>query len=357
MIRRFTLPFFLSLAAAAPGLCAAQAGVAGASQTPVPDSIAVVGQRRNNPTSIVQISGLQPGHPINYRDVQRAILALYTSGQFDDVQMTQAQVGGKNVLVIHVHERPILARWAVRGVQRLSEHSVRDKVALAEGRPLDPAAVERGRARIDSQYHAQGYYLAQTKALFVYERDSSAVRVIFDITEGNRVAIAQVDFQGNTHFTDAQLAAQMSTSPEGFWWFHSGEYNDDKIGDDLHQKLPSFYGKQGYVDFQVLDDTLVMHEPTGKATLVVKVSEGEPYRIGTFEIVGNRRFSTEELETFYPFTGEQRSGILGLGGKHRTIYFDDQQWQDATRKLQTLYYNNGYIYVNVRPDEIGRAHV
>jgi len=23
--------------------------------------------------------------------------------------------------------------------------------------------------------------------------------------------------------------------------------------------------------------------------------------------------------------------------------------QEATRKLQTLYYNNGYIYVNVRP--------
>jgi len=355
VIRRLTLPFFFSLAAAAPGLCAAQAGAAGgATQTPVPDSIATAGQRRNNPTSIIQISGLQAGRPINYRDVQRAIQALYTSGQFDDVRMTQEQVGGKNVLVIHVHERPILARWAVRGVQRLAEHSVRDKVALTEGRPIDPAAVERGRARIDSTYHAQGYYLAQTKPVFVYERDSSAVRVIFDITEGNRVAIAQVDFQGNTHFTDEQLAAQMSTSPEGFWWFHSGEYNDDKIGDDLHQKLPSFYGKQGYVDFQVLDDTLVMHEPTGKATLVVKVSEGEPYRIGTFEVVGNRRFSTEELETFYPFTGERSSGLLGLGGKHRIVYFDDQAWQEATRKLQTLYYNNGYIYVNVRPDVLRR---
>jgi len=88
-----------------------------------------------------------------------------------------------------------------RGVQRVSEHSVRDKVALAEGRPLDPANVERARARIDSLYHAKGYYLARTKPLYVYERDSSGIRVIFDIEEGNRVAIAQVDFQGNTHFT------------------------------------------------------------------------------------------------------------------------------------------------------------
>jgi len=355
VIRRLTLPFLLSVAAAAPTLCAAQAGVSGgAPQTPAPDSIAVVGQRRNSPIGVIQISGLVPGRPLNYRDVQRAIQALYSSGQFDDVRITQAQAGGKNVLVIHVHERPMLVKWAVRGVQRLSEHSVRDKVAMSEGRPLDPAGVERGRARIDSLYHAKGYYLARTKPLYVYERDSSGVRVIFDIDEGNRVAIAQVDFQGNTHFTDEQLAAQMATQPEGFWWYHSGEYNDDKLSDDLHQKLPSFYGKQGFVDFQVLDDTLDVQERGGKATLVVKVSEGEPYRIGTFEIVGNRRFSTDELETFYPFTGEQRSGILGLGGKHRTIYFDDQQWQDATRKLQTLYYNNGYIYVNVRPDVLRR---
>ncbi len=158
MIRRLTLPFLLSFAAAAPGLCAAQAGVAGgAAQTPVPDSIAVVGQRRNSVISIIQISGLVPGRAINYRDVQRAVQALYNSGQFDDVAVTQSPTAaGKNVLVIRVHERPLLVKWAVRGVQRVAEHSVRDKVALAEGRPLDPAGVVRARARIDSLYHAQG---------------------------------------------------------------------------------------------------------------------------------------------------------------------------------------------------------
>ncbi|MGH7519983.1 MAG: outer membrane protein assembly factor BamA [Gemmatimonadales bacterium] len=357
MIRRLTLPFFFSLAVLAPGLCMAQGeGAAGGlAQAPVPDSIAVVGEKRNNPTSIVQLSGLVAGRPLNYRDIQRAIQALYASGQFDDVAITQVQTGGKNVLVIRVHERPQLVKWAIRGVQRLAEGSVRDKVQMTEGRPVDPAAVERSRARIDSLYHAQGYYLAHTKPLFVYERDSSVVRVIFDVEEGRRVAIAQVDIQGNTHFTDEQIAAQMGSRPEGFWWFKSGEYNDDKVAEDLRQKLPGYYGKQGYVDFQVLDDTLLVHELTGKATLVLKVSEGEPYRIGTFEIVGNRRFSTEELETFYPFSQERRTGVLGLGPRRPTVYFDDEQWQDATRKLQTLYYNNGYIYVSVRPDVIRRT--
>ncbi|HXO84352.1 MAG TPA: POTRA domain-containing protein, partial [Gemmatimonadales bacterium] len=199
-------------------------GAFGAPPTTSPDSIAVTGNKRNSPMSIVQLSGLVAGRALNYRDVQRAIQALYTSGQFDDVTITQSNTPeGKTILLIAVRERPQLLRWTVRGTDRLSDGSVRDKVQLTEGRPLDPAGVERSRARIDSLYHAQGYYLARTTPRYVYERDSGAVRVIFDIEEGRRVSIAQVDFQGNTHFTDEQMIAQMSSQPEGFWWFQSGE--------------------------------------------------------------------------------------------------------------------------------------
>ena len=357
MIRRLTLSIFCSLAVLAPGLCRAQGqGPGGFEASLVPDSIVVTGYRRNSPTAVVQLSGLVTGRSINYRDVQRAIQALYQSGQFNDVAITQRQnADGKTVLQIRVRERPQLVKWAVRGVERLSEHAVRDKVQLAEARPLDPAMVERSRARIDSLYHAQGYYLARTKPIVLYEHDSATARVIFDIDEGRRVAISRVEVEGNTHFTDQQIIDQMSSKPEGFWWFQSGEYNDDKIADDVRQRIPTFYGKQGYVDFQVLDDTLITNDQTGKATLQLRVSEGEPYRIGTFEIVGNRRFSTDELETFYPFARETRTGLLGLGGKHQIAYFDDELWQDATRKLQTLYYNNGYIYVSVRPDVLRRT--
>jgi outer membrane protein insertion porin family len=353
VIRRLAPLFLLSLVGLAPRPCGAQ-GEPGT--VPAPDSIAVAGNRRNTPVTVIQTSGLLPGRALSYRDVQRAIQALYGTGQYDDVRIEQTQTpAGKRLLVIRVRERPLLVKWAVRGVQRGSERSVRDKVQLNEARPIDPAAVERSRARIDSLYRAQGFYLARTRPVYVYEQDSTSVRVIFDVEEGRRVAIARLQIDGNTHFNDAQIVAQMQTRPEGFWWFRSGEYDDEKLAADLRERLPAFYGARGYVDFQVLDDTLLVDETSGKATLVVRVSEGDPYRVGTFEIVGNRRFSTEDLETFYPFSQEERSGLLGLGRRHRTVYFDDARWQDATRKLQTLYYNNGYIYVSVRPDVLRRT--
>ena len=70
MIRRLTLSIVVSFAVLAPGLCMAQGGGGGAVATPpVPDSIAVIGQRRVTPATIIQTSGLVVGRALNYREV------------------------------------------------------------------------------------------------------------------------------------------------------------------------------------------------------------------------------------------------------------------------------------------------
>ncbi|HVH10080.1 MAG TPA: outer membrane protein assembly factor BamA [Gemmatimonadales bacterium] len=361
MIRTASLAIVVgSVALLAAPVVRAQGGApAAAPQAPsavAPDSIVVLGLRRITYQQVLDQGGLAPHRSLGYRDVQRAVQSLYASGVFDDVRVDQDTAGGRQLLIVRLRERPVLIRWAVRGVNRLAEGSVRDKAQLPEGRPLDPAAVTRARGRVDSLYRAEGYYLAQVNVVKVYEAESSKVRVIFDVDEGRRVAISRVEVQGATHFPPAAVVGTMQTRPEGFWWWRSGEYDDEKLRDDVQQRLPKFYGDKGYVDFQVLGDTLVVDDTTGKATLVVRVSEGEPYRVGTFEIVGNRRFSTDELDQLFPFRDEPKNGFLGIGsGQRGPIYFSAARWDDATSQLRTLYYNNGYIYVNVQPQVIRRT--
>ena len=246
MIRKLSAVICVGSAVLAPRLARAQGeGPAAVA----PDSIVVVGLHRVDRKQALDQSGLTPGRPLGYRDVQRAIQALYATGQYDDIRVAQDTAGGRQLLVVRLHERPILLKWAVRGVSRISEGSVRDKAQLAEGRPLDPAAVARARGRIDSLYRAQGYYLAQVKVVDVYETDSARVRVIFDVDEGRRVAVARVQLEGNTHVPTEQLVGQMKTRPEGFWWFRSGEFDDEKLREDLQDRLPKFYSDRGYVDF------------------------------------------------------------------------------------------------------------
>jgi outer membrane protein insertion porin family len=333
--------------AAGPGWAAAQE--APGRLTTVIDSIDVVGASRVGRAQILALASIPLGQEITYRDVQRALGTLYGSGHFDDIQVSQGEVAGRRILRFTVVERPVLLGWSVRGVEKLTVRTVRSRVRLEEGRPYDPAAAQRSLAAIDSLYRKEGFYRSRA-TIRTLPQDDGGVRAVVDVDEGRRVAISQVVIEGNTQFSDGQVAGAMKTGPEGFWWFQRGDYNENELERDLRERVPAHYASRGFIDFRVLRDTLIVNEATGKGQLVLEVAEGDPYEVGTFEILGNRRFSTDQLQQFYPF-GERRSGggFLGLGGGTRNDRFDDERWTDATRQVQTLYGNNGYLYADVRP--------
>ena len=317
---------------------------------PIVDSIVVEGNSRLTPAQVIGTAGLVVRQPVNYRDIQRAITNLFRTGQFDDVVVEQRTAGDKLVLALKVKERPVLERWAVRGVEHLSEGSVKGRVKLVEGRPLDRNVVEQSRASIDSLYKDAGYYAAAVKVLEL-PQPGGKVRVVFDVNEGSRVAISQVAVSGNKRFPDKAVVKQMSTRPEGFWWFQSGEYDEDKLEQDVRERLPGWYADRGFVDFQVTRDSLSADSASGKATLHLNVDEGQQYLVGTFDIEGNRRFSTEELMAYYPFGPVNRAGVP-LGGPRP---FNRSEWEAATEKVGNLYANNGYIYAQVTPREVRRT--
>jgi outer membrane protein insertion porin family len=314
------------------------------------DSIAVEGNSRLTAAQIIGTSGIIVHQPLNYRDIQRAITALFKTGQFDDVVAEQRTLGDRLILALRVKERPILRKWALRGVQKLSEGEVKGRVKLPEARPIDRNAVEQGRAAIDSLYKRAGYYAAQVKTIEI-PQDSNGVRLVFDVQEGERVAIGQVVIDGNKRFDDKAVVKHMATRPEGFWWFQNGEYDDRKVDQDVRERLPRWYADQGFVDFQVTHDSLVPDSSGGKAVLHLNVDEGQQYSVGTFDIEGNRRFSTEELQAYYPF-GPVGANGMPTGGLRP---YSQSDWESATEKVQNLYANNGYLYAQVEPSEVRRT--
>lgn len=340
-----------ALAALRPSLARAQ-DPAEPAPAPRVDSIEVTGNRRATTQTVVNTAAIPLRTPISIRDIQRAIKALFALGQFDDVVLSRrAGDAGEEILVIAVTERPLLASWGVRGVDKLTEGAVRDRVTLAAGRPLDPAALTLSQVRIDSLYEAEGYYLAEVRPNTQVIDDSGAVRVVFDIEEGRRVAIAAVRIDGNQAFVDEQIVSRMRSKPEGFWWFQPGEYSETSLREDIEQRLPEFYGSNGYVDFRVVRDTLEVEPGSGKATLVIEVDEGLPYRVGTVTVEGNRFFSTEQVMALNPFVSRRQSGITCLFRRceqSETSYFDRSAWDAATQRLRTNYANEGYIYADIQ---------
>ena len=355
---RPSLPLLLGLLAVAAPSARAQdstsaAGVTG--RCAAPDSVAVVGNSRVSESSIRSDAALTTGAPLNYRVLQRAIKDLFATGQFDDVRLgcLDGGAGGRTTLVISVRERPVLGDVKVEGTDRLSGRSVRDRVDLLVGRPLDPAQVVRAVTRIDSLYQASGYYLARVKPETTLV--DGKVNLTFRIDEGRRLAVSGVRINGNRVLSDRQIVGAMQTKPEGFLWFRKGEFDEDKYAGDVAERIPALFASQGFIDFQVLKDTLIVDRERGKALVDITVAEGPRYKIGSFEVTGNRRFNSEEISRFYPFQDQGRTlteRVTGLVRRRRSApegTFDRARWETATGTVKTAYANEGYIYARVNP--------
>ncbi len=346
----FSALALLALAGALP--LAAQQPDDGRCQAP--DSIAVSGNKRVAASSVLSDAGLQPKTALNYPTLQRAIRNVFEGGQFDDVQLScvLAPDGQRATLLIKVTERPILADVDVAGPSVVSLRSVRDKVDLLIGRPVDPAQVALAITRIDSLYQANGFYLADVKPETTTVDDK--VKLLFRVDEGRRLAISGVRVLGNHEVASKDVVGAMKTRPEAFWFWRKGAFDEDKFAGDLGERIPTLFAKQGFADFQFLKDTLLIDRARGKGLIELTVNEGRRYTVGNFSVDGNKHFSTEDVKRAFPFTATeatlpQRLMALVRRKSASSNLFDRTQWDDATQKVRTMYQNEGYIYAQVRP--------
>ena len=348
---KFVVPALLYAARVA----AQEAPVAGACTKP--DTVAFRGNLRVADAALRGDVAITPGSALNYRVLQRAIKNLYATAQFQDVQVVCEVSNNRALIAFNLTERPLLGEVDVRGPETVSTNTIKDQVDILVGRPIDPAQVARTIARIDSIYSSKGYYLARARAETTTV--AAGTKITFVVDEGSRLAVSGVRIDGNAKISDREVVSSMKTKPEGFFWWKKGEFDDDKYVGDLTERIPLTYGKHGFIDAQVMRDTLIIDKERGKALVNLNVEEGPQYVVGDFEVNGARRFSSDELRRFYPFAERTRSlkdataGIVGrLTGsrvKDPDNVFDETRWEDATRQVQDAYANEGYIRAQVRP--------
>jgi outer membrane protein insertion porin family len=317
------------------------------------DSIDVVGNVLLDRATIIGTFGVPVGQTITYREIQEGLKRMAGTGRFEDLQVSVR--GGDDepvILTLRVEERPAIRRLVIEGLQNLSAREVRDSLAFRAGEPYAPDRVVRAQRYIQEELARKGIPFARIEVEQIPVPDRPGeVDLRLEVTEGHRVAVAQVTFQGNEAFTDRELGGVLGTRKEGFLWFRSGQFEESVLEEDLTVRLPEFYASNGFLDFQVLSDTVVIDPETGKGRLEVAVEEGPRYRMADFSVEGNRRFPTSELERYYQ--AEEGGLLRSLGiGRDRTEgppVFDRVAFMEATRRIEELYRNSGYLYVDVQP--------
>jgi outer membrane protein insertion porin family len=327
------------------------------------DAVSVQGNQRLGDDAVLSSAGIRLGDRITYREIQGIIRRLWVTNQFSDVQVyaepmtpDDPQTGVR--LIIEVVEQPFVTAVEFRGLEQVRPRTVRDSVGLRAGQPYDPARAAQAENLVRELLADRGIRLRSIEhRLDPVAGAEGEYRLVFDVVEGERVAIAEVVFEGNEAFRQKDLERAMNTRREGFFWFRPGLFDEAVFRTDLRQNLPDFYARNGYIDFNILGDTLIVNPETGKGRLWIQVSEGEQYRLVDFDVRGNRHFPTEDLRRYYEAPRAGLLGAIGIGGiggdegqvAARTPVFNQARFDQATQDVHQAYRNQGYLYSQVIP--------
>jgi outer membrane protein insertion porin family len=306
--------FLLALLGLVLAGSAAHAQDATAGPCATPDSVAFRGLKENSQITDAALRadvGIAPKTTINSRVLTRAITDLYATNQFEANIRTSCEIqDGKSILVFTLQERRVLSDIKVTGTEHVSTGSVRDRIDLQVGKPIDPAQVAKDITRIDSLYQSKGYFLAKvTVDTLIDPANPDATTLEFRIDESRRLAISGVEIVGNKALPASMIVHAISTKPEGFFWWRKGEFDQQKYAEDLAKTIPQLYAQHGYIDMSVVRDTMIVDRDKGKALVRLTVNEGPQYKIGDFEVDGAKRFSNADIARMYPFGRDQSTSL------------------------------------------------
>ena len=264
-----------SPAAAAPAE-APPASVPSAATSGILRGITIKGTERLEPETVKSYIELNVGDTYDRESEDKALKALYASELFSDA--TIQDVNG--TLVVTVKEAPVINRILIEGAKRIKEDKIREEIRLAPRQIFTRSKTRADVGRILELYRRSGRFAAAIEPKIV-QLDQNRVDVVFEISEGPKSKVRQINILGNSKFSDGQLRAAMATRQARVYrpFTSADTYDPDRLAYD-QQKLRQFYLTKGYADIRIISAVAEL-TPDRKDFIVTYVlEEGERYKFG-----------------------------------------------------------------------------
>ena len=323
--------------AQATGAPAAPAVAPPAAPAPAPQiikSLSVSGSERIEQPTVLSYTKLRIGQPYTDATIDQAIRDLYDSGFFADVSIKGLESGN---LVIQIKENPLINRVILEGNKHLKADKINKEIKLAPRQIFTRTAVRQDVSRILELYRREGRFAANVQPEMV-SLDQNRVDVIFDISEGPKSKVRQINIIGNHVFSDGKLRKQMATKEARLLTILSPNtsYDQDRMAYD-QQKLRQFYLTEGYADFRVTSAVAELTPDKKDFIITYVVQEGKRYKFGDVTVDSDiRDFDNKKLAASLPF--------------HKGDWYNAKQVEDAVDNLTKTAGLFGYAFANVDPE-------
>ncbi len=358
----FSFAFFAGQVFAETDRNANPARGASVSTQQIVESVDVSGNRRLRDEDLLYYIKTRPGDVYDPAALERDLRELLSLNFFDKtytrVLTTDGARGGVNV-IFEVRELPIVRDLQFTGLKAVPESDVlkafrEQRVGISKEAVYDPVKA-RNATRILRELMASKGYPNATVNIKEEEVSATSIALTFEIDQGNRSRIVDIQFDGNEKFSDGELrgALQLVKETGLISRFKGLDILDlRKLQYDLQKNVRSYMFSKGYFQARLGDPvveglglkrtdflpliTLPLPFISSKddtLRITVPVTEGKIFRVGELKVEGNSIFSEQQ--------------ILAYVGLKKGEIADGKRLQDAVYEdLKNVYGQQGFVQYN-----------
>lgn len=239
------------------------------------------------------------------------------------------------IITFEIVERQHICSLQFLGNRAISDRTLGKESNLAVGQPLDLHQVKMAKNHLEDLYREKGFPKTQIEIVDIEAVEQGEIK--FLIHEDQKQRVWGVKFVGNQFVSDARLRHFVKSKP-GVLKLIGGVANQAEIKQDII-RLESYYKSFGFFNARIGREI----EESGDGrwlTICYIIDEGPRYKIRNVSFVGNRAFSTDQLNSMIelkPAAGD-------------TPDFNVAKMNQDVVSLRDLYGSQGFVYSNVEAE-------
>jgi outer membrane protein insertion porin family len=323
------------------------------------ESVDIQGNRRLRDDDLFYYIKTRAGDVYDQATLERDLKELLSLNFFDKSAtrvFTEPGVRGGVNVIFEVREWPIIRDLQFTGNKAVPESDIlkefREKRAgISKEAIYDPVKARNATRILRELLAGKGYPNAKV-TIKEEEVSATSIALTFDVDQGNRSRIVKIEFEGNEHFKDSELRGALQLVQEtGLISRFKGMdiLHLEKLQYDLQKNVRSYMFSKGYFQARIGDPVVeglgvkrtdflplitlplpLISSVDDTLKVVIPVSEGKLFRVGTLSVEGNSIFSEQQ--------------ILGYVGLKTGEIADGKQLQEAVYdNLKTVYGSQGFV--------------
>jgi outer membrane protein insertion porin family len=295
-------------------------------------SIAVEGNRRVEADTVRSYFRVGPGERLDPIKADEGVKALFATGLFADVRYRWE--GGR--LVVTVVENQVISRIQFEGNKRVKDEQLTAEIQSKPRGSLSRPTVQSDVQRIVEIYRRSGRYDVRVEPKII-ERPNNRVDLVFEVTEGSKTTVKDLEFVGNRAYSNWRLRDVVKTGQSNILSFlkNNDLYDPDRIEAD-RELLRRWYLKNGYADVRIVSAVAEFDPRRNGFILTFTIEEGDRYTFGSVDIQ----------------SGVRDIDIPALRSKLRfspgSVY-NAEAIEKTTEEMTIEVSKRGYAFANVRP--------